>query len=222
MNIDQAIKELQSGNPAKRVILIAGNNFDEPRHLDLIRAIAGPGWVFDQDNLPVITNLLKYFNGVPGGYDLDKGILLIGEIGSGKTSIFNIFQKYVRSANWFKITDSRTVIRAFSKDKFIGLERYSFNYQLPDNKEPAPFHLCIDDLGTENRESRHYGESVDVMGELILDRYSIFMNPKFWKLTHFTSNLKEARLLEYYGARIYDRLIEMCNFVELPGGSRRK
>jgi DNA replication protein DnaC len=120
--------------------------------------------------------------------------------------------------------ESRIIIREFSKLKYEGLEKYSFNFQLNSSgtKVKNPQSLCIDDIGLENKESKYYGESSDVLGELLLDRYDIFLDDRYRKLTHATSNLDSKKLKDVYGERIYDRFKELFNFIPLTGKSKRK
>ena len=153
--------------------------------------------------------------------------MLVGPVGTGKSSAMKILQSYMiktHNPNSFRFIESRIIIRDFSKHKYVGLEWYSYNYKsgIHGGEYPDPQTLCIDDLGLENRESTHYGESVDVMGELMTDRYSIFTDPKYRKLTHATSNLSPDGLKGVYSERLYDRFREMFNVIPLTGKSKRK
>jgi DNA replication protein DnaC len=201
--------------------------FDIRDHPKIIQSIAPENWVFDQELKDLFVLLIKYFNGIESNLDLNKGIILMGPVGTGKSSTIHIIQKYLRATNnpnQFRFEQARIILREFSKDKYIGLEKYSFNYeQIPTGGRVAkPQSLCIDDIGLENKESRHYGESVDVIGELLIDRYDLFTDDRHRKLTHATSNLDTKGLLQLYGDRIYDRFKEMFNVIPLTGKSKRK
>lgn len=208
---------------------ITPTNFDLDGHSDLIKAIAGNEWDFsDKTIVNVFKLLLTYFNGIESEkYDLNKGILLIGNVGTGKTSTMRIFAEYLgrtNNPNYFKFVESRMIIREFAKDKYSGMERYSFN-ERPDEHgtmHKKPSNLCIDDLGLEKQEAKHYGETVDVMGEFLADRYSIFIDERYRKLTHATSNLSTDSLASLYGERLYDRFVELFNIILLTGKSKRK
>jgi DNA replication protein DnaC len=80
------------------------------------------------------------------------------------------------------------------------------------------YDLIIDDLGFESEKSNTYGNVRDIMEQVLKERSNIF--PK-WK-THFTTNLTEPQILARYGDRIYSRLCEMCHFVTMTNGDRRR
>jgi predicted ATPase len=202
--------------------------FNTEAHFLIIKKIAGEKWIFDESNKCIYFDLLDYFNGsenfVKKGYSLEKGILLIGGIGTGKTSIMEHFKKYcfyTNNQNTFRIEESRIINREFVKNGFVGLEKYSTNpeYTEHGNIIPAVFNLCIDDLALEREQEANYGNKIDVMSELIGDRYKLLKKGKF---THATSNLSVDSLREKYKDRISDRFKEMFNILILDGKSRRK
>jgi hypothetical protein len=210
----------------QRITKQNGRNLDG--HKELIKVLAGENWIFSNELKTLFNQQFDYFNGFEDStLDLNKGILLIGNVGTGKTSTMDIFRSYLaktENPNWFKMVESRMIIRDFSKEKYAGLEKHTYNYK-PNSiggMVANPISICIDDLGLENRESKHYGESVDVMFELLADRYSIFTDPRYRKLTHATSNLTTTKLKDLYGPRIIDRFTEMFNVVTLTGESKRK
>lgn len=67
--------------------------------------------------------------------------------------------------------------------------------------------LCIDDLGTEPRESMHYGEFITAVTDIINHRY----DNQFCTIT--TSNIPPQELAKYYDERIADRFREMAKIV---------
>lgn len=64
--------------------------------------------------------------------------------------------------------------------------------------------LAIDDLGTEPPEISDFGNKVLPLVELLLRRYDKQLP------TIITTNLSEKQIADIYGARIADRLREMC------------
>jgi hypothetical protein len=182
-------------------------------------------WTVDQDNEPIYKLLFDYFLDIPNqAIDYRKGILLIGGVGPGKSTIFRQFQKFLtvlNHPNFFRMTESRLITRDFLRDGIEGLEKWTFNYQQNQHGVtlPQPFALCIDDLGLEAQEISNYGQKVDVISEIMADRYQLFINRGI--KTHAITNLADD-LKKNYDERINDRFREMFNVVKLTGKSRRK
>lgn len=63
--------------------------------------------------------------------------------------------------------------------------------------------LCIDDLGTEGRESMHYGDFITAAIDVISYRYEEQL------CTLITSNLTPKEIAGHYDERIADRFREM-------------
>lgn len=64
--------------------------------------------------------------------------------------------------------------------------------------------LCIDNLGTESRESMNYG---DIITDIIMYRYQ----EQFCTIS--TSNLSANEISGYYDERFADRLREMAHII---------
>lgn len=177
-----------------------------------------PGFIIDEFNEVVYNALFNYFLDIPDpNYDLNKGILILGDVGTGKTTIMRHFQRFLSfgSKNVFKIAESRLIVRDYLKSGIVGIEKWTFDLKA----EGKHMNLCIDDLGLESEEAANYGQKIDVMGEVIADRYQLFI--KFGIKTHAISNLG-SDLKTKYDERISDRFREMFNIVKLTGISRRK
>ena len=67
--------------------------------------------------------------------------------------------------------------------------------------------LCIDDLGTEPRESMNYGDIITAVTDIIMYRYQ----EQFCTIS--TSNLSANEILGYYDERFADRLGEMAHVI---------
>lgn len=72
-----------------------------------------------------------------------------------------------------------------------------------DGATRAPF-LIIDDLGTEQRILKRYGNEILPLTDLLLFRYENMLP------TVITTNLSHSQIAEQYGPRISDRIKEMC------------
>jgi DNA replication protein DnaC len=154
--------------------------------------------------------LCQYFTGdkkfEEKGYSLDKGLMLYGGVGCGKTTIMKLFRD--NPGQTFGVVECMKISDEY-KDKEGGadiIHRYSF---LPS--------ICFNDLGTEieSGESSHFGNKKNVMAEIILNHYERNNEKKF--RLHFTTNLNADMQEKYYGPRVRSRLREMCNIISLVG-----
>jgi DNA replication protein DnaC len=75
--------------------------------------------------------------------------------------------------------------------------------------------LAIDDLGEEAKEVMSYGNVITPLVDIIESRYDSR------KMTFFTTNLDANGIKEKYGARVADRLKQMCNIVSFTNDSYR-
>lgn len=155
------------------------------------------------------------------GENKGKGILVIGPIGVGKSAMMKILQRLfkdtVRKFRWVKSSDLRDMIE---------------EYTLPEIKEmygkKCLYDLYIDDIGLAGSQ-KNYGNVVNVISEIIMDRYELFVESGY--RTHFSSNLideikdninNDATLETVFGARVVDRMKEMCEMIIWEGDSLRK
>lgn len=138
------------------------------------------------------------------GVDLDKGILLSGPVGCGKTSLMKLMRHLVPHKPQYEVIPSRNVVFAFNHLGYKIIEDYG-------NKK----HYCFDDLGIEP-EGHHYGADCNVMGELIISRYELFKNARI--KTHLTTNLSATELEKRYGNRVRSRMREMFNLIGFDKG----
>ncbi|TAG40622.1 MAG: AAA family ATPase [Cytophagia bacterium] len=173
----------------------------------------GQNITIDQENAQVINLLSHYFAGIDCQLNPMKGILLYGNIGTGKTTLMRLMQEAPHAS--FAIESAQEIINEYAADGVQVIEKYS---RLIYNNNTASRYfgnreigLCIDDIGTET-EAANFGNRKNVVAEILSMRYAQLHGPT----THLTTNLTPAELKEAYGARIYDRLREMFNVVEFP------
>ena len=142
------------------------------------------------------------------GVDLKKGILLSGPVGCGKTSLMKLIRYITPHYQAYEMIPTRNVTFAFN---YIG---YSTIEQYGDSR-----FYCFDDLGVEPT-GRFFGKDCNVMGEVILSRYELFINHRV--KTHGTTNLNAQELEERYGNRVRSRMRELFNLIGFDKGSKDK
>lgn len=150
---------------------------------------------------------------------LEKGLLIIGNFGNGKTSVMRVFENIFKGMKGW-------AFKGYTANELV--EMYEC-CNTPVQKEGFWSNmnkgvLYFDDVKTE-RMANNYGKT-NLFKDVIEKRY----NRR--KKTLITCNFKdgltddiEAALLEFgemYGSRVFDRLFEMFNIIEFKGKSFRK
>lgn len=151
--------------------------------------------------------------------DLNKGILLAGTFGVGKSWIMKLFQKQVKQCYYMRT--AKQISEEYLKvghlpEEYIDL----FENSVIDNSvfmQPANG-LCIDDLGAEH-EKNSFGNRINVIGDIIEARYN---KGHVGKFLHATTNLSADGLTEFYGGRVTSRMKEMFNIIHFKGNDLRK
>lgn len=171
---------------------------------------------------------------------LDKGLLIIGSTGNGKTTImetfFEIFKSKTveaRECRWnnFKEWDQCRFLNRSTADVAIEFSTLGNDESKKDFfKKYGTFRYFFDDLMRE-KKGNNYGS--EIFTDIIALRY------RNKAVTHFTMNYTDIpkpeefesmsnldwtlyQLSLRYGSHIYDRLFEMFNFIEFKGKSMRK
>lgn len=138
--------------------------------------------------------------------DLEKGIFLSGPIGCGKTSLMNLMKSLTPAESKFSIKPCRDISFEFIQDGYQIIHKYSKG-KLYESEVKT---ICFDDLGTENN-LKYYGNECNVMAEILLSRYDLFISKKLQ--THITTNLSASEIEKNYGNRVRSRLREMVNLI---------
>lgn len=169
------------------------------------------GFAIDDFNRSIIHILSLYFFQDPRfeteGYgSLNKGIMLRGNTGTGKTLLMNIFQH--NAIGKYKVINCNTTSDWYQR---AGIE-YLFS-------ETPGSHIVHDDLGSEATSVKYMGTDINPMQRIILEHYEL---GRPFNDVHFTTNLSADEIEAVYGQRVRSRLREMCNPILLPGEDRRK
>ena len=166
-----------------------------------------------EEDYGLIYKLTNYFIGdiricSEMGMDLDKGILLSGPVGCGKTSLMKLMRHLIPHKPQYEVIHSRNVVFGFNHVGYKIIEDYG-------NKKS----FCFDDLGVEPI-GRHYASDCNVMGEVLISRYELFKKNKV--KTHLTTNLSASELEKRYGDRVRSRMRELFNLIAFQDDSEDK
>lgn len=181
--------------------------------------------ILDDTNRNVMFALCRYFTGHPAfetmgeGWSLNKGIMLCGLIGRGKSMIMGLFSSNQRRS--YKTISCRVLADKFADDGHEVLHVWSNPLYVPTHHDTFwqnEIGVCFDDLGTENTK-KNYGNQVNVMENIILNRYDMGSMPYYY--THVTTNLSSDEIEQAYGTRVRSRMRQMFNMITLGGEDRR-
>lgn len=148
--------------------------------------------------------------------NLQKGILLTGPIGCGKTSLMTLIKYFFPQNMQYQLKSSREIGFEFEKEGFKVINRYGSEIL---SNPLLRIRFCFDDLGVEQAH-KHFGNSCDVMGEVLLSRYELFVSKGIF--THVTTNLSASEIEQRYGNRVRSRMREMFNLVAFDKASMDK
>lgn len=172
---------------------------------------------------PFVDELTAYFGGFHGDPGMKylkpekKVILVLGGLGLGKTFFLRSFAKNpYQSYVFVRAKELEEMVR---NGKYEQFQKEVYNWQCPQS--PSQYYgqnklaLFVDDIGTEETEAKSYGNTNNVIQMIIEHRYEQFRYRKGLNLI-LSTNLTFTQLEENYGARAFDRLMEIACVYVMP------
>jgi hypothetical protein len=186
-------------------------------------------FVVDENNRDILRFLLYYFNGCQKaeevfpnrGYKLHKHIMLMGEVGTGKTLLMQIFSEYLHYTNNPRAFYNLSVTQMVNYYTLHNnLDRYTYYEEENRGFQCTPVNICLNDIGTDS--ITFFGMDTKLLTNQFLHaRNEIWVH--YHKYAHVTTNLTMEQLKEEYKdgfGRLVDRF-KTYNIVPLGGKSRR-
>lgn len=192
------------------ILLKAQDKLKNPRYPDRPSTFKNDEWckqIFTLLSL-YFTNDIRFEKN--GTYSLDKGILIMGNVGCGKTFALEMFLDNQKCA--FVKCEAETCADNYKNDGEKALIKYY------DKMTPAfamnsfghtSYGILFDDLGVEDPK-KHFGNEMTVMAKIIRERHK----RKLFSQTFMTTNLNAKEIEERYGTRTRSRMREMFNIIK--------
>lgn len=138
----------------------------------------------------------------------NKGILISGKRGIGKSFAFEIYRKVIQyNPNLNRQILIKSVLQIEEEYKAAKDEKKSGEYlkELINAQE-----LVIDDLGMEDTKFNDFGTIRNLISDILFLRYPLFQRGLV--ITHATTMVRHDELHKIYPAHIVDRMREMFIF----------
>ena len=193
--------------------------------LDCMKQVS-PDFTVDDRNRRILDALYRWVweragRSMGGTLDTTKGILLCGPIGTGKSTLMKGLQKYESLVNrygfafgrkdlGFSFVSAAEISLCYAEQGIDGIIRYT--------QRECATGLCIDELGREPVDAKHFGTNLNVIQTVLQLRYEF----RYECLTYGTTNMGLEDIPQRYGTYIADRCKEMFNILHLGGETRRK
>lgn len=184
--------------------------------------------------LEMYREIIRYFHWYEPCTVLDKkrSLFLFGVYGCGKSLCVKSILKailYHRKNDW----------------EYFHLPTITKNYmaQSGGKYKPDAFdelfrctkNMIIDEIGDRSEKQKFYGNEIESVRSLILDKYDKWISSEKPQKIVFTSNLfpdseyffnqiendNRPTLRNFYDEKVYNKMGEMCNFVRFPNVSYR-
>jgi len=141
--------------------------------------------------------------------DARKGVAMLGNVGTGKTILLN-YAAYIIDVTVFNVPELSRIYAMGGADAF---------WNRVMDRSYIKTDMMLDDLGAESDDAKRFGVPFPIV-DLIYRRYDIWRSHghRLW----VSSNLTGEELATRYGARVTDRLREMCVVVPAVVKSLRR
>lgn len=164
-----------------------------------------------------VNNFDKY--NIPG-IDVapNKGIMLAGNVGVGKSVLFDILHRYcyvTNNPNSFRIESIESLKIHYKKHNNLD---YFNQYHKGINRRGI--NLCINEFGYDCNDHNYGVKFTETFKSFIMQRYELFESHGL--ITHATTNMNANELKDNFDPPVFDRIKQMFNLIPVGGESYRK
>lgn len=182
-----------------------------------------PNFKVGENQKELYTNLCYYFTNNPACiWDLSKGLFLHGKKGVGKSLCMKIFKQIYLQNNYHCLLSPEKSFTVFNMETLsVGEGREQFYNYLNRNlfcdevfRETKSEDKIINNYGTKEQP---FSVGVHSMYRNYCDNGKLFhFSTNYWSVENATTKYFNGEVFsQVYGAEITDRIIEMCNIIEV-------
>ncbi|MCM1138230.1 MAG: hypothetical protein NC453_06615 [Muribaculum sp.] len=159
-----------------------------------------PGYIVRDDQRNILNDIVHWaLKDYDGKLDPDRGLLLWGDIGTGKSTLLRIIRQFCHDIRptkdgmryWFRMTNVIDICAEFSDESRDG-GYYAIQTYITSSRQ------AFDELGSETTPTGRWGNFENVMQYVLQRRYDLRDN----QFTHATTNLSLQQLSKVYSPRI--------------------
>ncbi len=150
---------------------------------------------------------------------MQGGFAYDGIVGIGKSAMMRIFHRMFKDTERKFKWVSGLELKDMAEQMTTGEIKNIYGYGLKCD-------LYIDDIGF-TVDVKRYGNTVNIISEIIMDRYDLFISSGF--KTHLSSNIVTSTqdantpsIEKIYGNRVLDRVVEINELIVWNGKSLRR
>lgn len=175
-------------------------------------------WDMNPDFAAAVRALTKYFiNDPTAEYDgkplpLTKGLFVFGAVGTGKTELMQIFERFCRENDLTKAFQFSSLSKIYTDAK----ANADFDPIAPN----VCFDRCFDEFGRYVGAVKRWGDDIDINEAILEQRYERFK--RYGQFTHLVANLAPNETAEKFSPMLFDRIRSMCTGIYFKGQSKRK
>lgn len=187
------------------------------------KALYGVNFIIQESDYELLEKFVCYFQkdevkAKALQIDLNKGILLTGISGSGKSNLMRLFQSLLPLEKSFQIRSCREITLEYAEDGHSVVLRYGKQAKTVQNQVVQFKTYCFDDFGLET-DFPHFGVKCETMKEILSGRYELFVKNQV--KTHLITTLNSEDIEFRYGTHIRSRMKEMFNHWVVNGVDKR-
>jgi energy-coupling factor transporter ATP-binding protein EcfA2 len=150
------------------------------------------------------------------GMDNEKGILLIGPPGCGKTTLMKLLSWLIEIEYTFSMLPTTEVAKAYTKEGHHLIKKHT--HESFNGCKSKPISFCYDGLGMEKQVS-YYNNPCNTMEVILRSRYDYFESDMM--VTHVTTTLSTQELEQRYDLNLV-RIYRMFNVISFDKASPNK
>lgn len=172
----------------------------------------------DRRTAEIYRHVFEYFAQQPGGsLNQNRGLLVTGSIGVGKTFLFRVMsQIFAKAPTGFVFVTALQLEQMYKENRKEGELPILKDYGMTLHRN-----LLIDDVGTEETEFMDFKNPVRIMTSLLYQRYELYSRSRGQFKTHLITNMTSELLEKRVGDRNFDRLLGMTDMIKWTGISKR-